>query len=100
MNGDQLNADWKQALQYAVKNGAKVVNMSFGGAYSAAEETLVNRAFDNGVLLVAAAGNENLEAKRYPCAYESVLCVASINITYSTKSDFSNYGSWVDVSAP
>jgi len=65
------------ALAYAAENGAKVVNMSWGcEADSTALAAAVSQAEADGLLLVAAAGNEGTGRLTYPAAYESVLAVA------------------------
>ncbi len=58
--GDERDKDVANAIRYAVDNGARVINMSFGKAYSpqkAAVDEAVAYAVENGVLLVHAAGN-------------------------------------------
>ncbi|MCY7352349.1 MAG: S8 family peptidase [Cytophagaceae bacterium] len=60
-NGDERDKDVANAIRYAVDNGAKVVNMSFGKAYSPQKEWVdeaVRYAQSKGVLLIHAAGNE------------------------------------------
>lgn len=60
-NGDERDKDVANAIRYAVNNGAKVVNMSFGKAYSpykAYVDAAVKYAKSKGVLLVHAAGND------------------------------------------
>lgn len=61
-NGDERDKDIANAIRYAVDNGAKVINMSFGKAYSpdkAVVDEAVRYAADKGVLLVHAAGNDS-----------------------------------------
>ncbi|AHM59856.1 subtilisin-like serine protease [Flammeovirgaceae bacterium 311] len=75
-NGDERDKDIANAIRYAVDNGARVINMSFGKAYSpdkAVVDEAVRYASDKGVLLVHAAGNDgknidtenNYPTKRY-----------------------------------
>ena len=52
-----------------------------------------------GAVVVAGAGNDNLNQAFYPAAYDNVLAVAG-TAEDDVKLNFSNYGSWVDVSAP
>ena len=100
-----------QGIDFAINNGAKVINMSLGtsgdDSVLASEITAAERA---GVLIVAAAGNDghDMDAttattnKTYPCAYtnSNVICVAALDQTYNLAS-FSNYGATsVDVGAP
>jgi thermitase len=87
-------------INWAVSNGAKVINMSLGVRASRTLETAVNNAWSKGVVLVAAAGNGGGQAKLYPGAYRNVIAVAATDNT-DAKASFSNYGaSWVDVAAP
>jgi len=85
---------------YATEAGADVINMSWGGGgTSNTALNIINAAYNAGVFLVAAAGNDNVETVFYPAGYANVLAVASTNSS-DIKSDFSNYGTWVNVSAP
>lgn len=89
-----------------------VVNMSFGtdilqdGIWkgllgrSATEEAAVNLAFNAGVVLVAAAGNDGTTEQLYPAAYDNVIAVGATDED-DFKATFSNYGpNWVSVGAP
>ncbi len=62
-NGDERDKDVANSIRYAVDNGAKIINMSFGKSYSpykkAAVDEAVKYAAKKGVLLVHAAGNSN-----------------------------------------
>ncbi|WP_224998180.1 S8 family peptidase [Cesiribacter sp. SM1] len=61
-NGDERDKDVANAIRYAVDNGARVINMSFGKSYSpdkAVVDEAVRYASDKGVLLVHAAGNDS-----------------------------------------
>lgn len=96
-----------EAINYAAKRGAHVVNLSLGASRESEflEDILENvsegeEGMPGGVVIVAAAGNENVNAPRYPAAGDvDVLAVASVNKNRK-KSTFSNYGRWVDVSVP
>ncbi len=88
------------AVIYAVLNGADVINMSYGGSdNSLFEKTLFDWAWDNGVVPIAAAGNNGSQVKQYPAAYESVIAIASTDPD-DRLSNFSQYGTWVDIAAP
>ncbi len=85
---------------YAADNGADVVSCSFfSDQVLPSEEDAVEYATANGVLIIAAAGNSSSVIPYYPGAYESVLGVAAFQ-NNGGKAGFSNWGSWVDVSAP
>ncbi len=87
-------------VSYAVDNGADVISMSFGGpSASALQEDVIKMAYDRGVVLVASAGNENINKKSYPAAFDEVIAVAATNKD-DDRAFFSNYGDWVDVAAP
>ncbi len=81
------------ALYYAVHNNANVVNMSFDLSYpSPALSQAISYANKAGVVLVAAAGNENTSARVYPASISgSVVGVASTT-DWDKRSSFSNYG--------
>jgi len=92
-NGDERDKDVANAIRYAVDNGAKVINMSFGKGYKFDKKTVdkaVKYAERKGVLLVHAAGNSNLntdEESNYPNKYKK---------DKRNKKPFSN---WIEVGA-
>lgn len=87
-------------IQYAANNGADVINMSWGGgSYSATEQNIINTIHNMGIVLVAAAGNDDVSTPHYPSAYTHVISVAATDEN-DKKSWFSNYGTTVDISAP
>lgn len=93
-------ANIASAIVWATDNGADVVSMSFGGTtVSQAVKNAIAYANAADVVLVAAAGNSNWSFLSYPAAYDGVLAVAASDKT-DVKAHFSNYGKWVDVSAP
>lgn len=87
-------------IDWAVNNGAKVINMSLGVRASRTLEAAVNNAWSKGVVLVAAAGNGGNQAQIYPAGYPNVIAVAATD-NNDVKASFSTYGaSWVDIAAP
>jgi subtilisin family serine protease len=88
-----------QSIYYAANNGADVISMSFGGGESQSEKNALDYAYSQGVVLVAAAGNDNSYTMGYPAAYENVIAVAATDAN-DKKALFSNYGDWVDIAAP
>jgi PKD repeat protein len=87
-------------IVYAVESGADVINMSWGGSGSSTTaQNIINYAYNQGIVLIAAAGNDNVSSPFYPANYNHVVAVASTT-TGDVKSSFSNYGNWIDVSAP
>lgn len=115
-NGDEYDKDIALAVRYAVDNGAKVINMSFGKSYTA-NKNMVDDAFryaeENGVLLVHAAGNDNKNidsANNFPTdimedktSVNNLVCVGASTISPKKKlpAGFSNFGNAnVDIFAP
>ena len=91
-------------LEYAAYNGANVISMSWGGNFvSELIWDAINYSYSKGALLIAAAGNSNSSHKHYPAAYDKVIAVGATDHNDSRANLGwwgSNYGSWVDVSAP
>ena len=89
------------ALFYAFDNGAKVINMSFGSYYE--NDPILDKAFDylyeNNIVLIASAGNDNTDTAHYPSGHPHVLSIAATNID-NNSTDFTNYGLDVDLAAP
>ncbi len=117
-DGDEYDKDVALAIRYAVDNGAKIINMSFGKSYSPEQawvDSAIRYAAQKDVLLIHSAGNEfyNLDIKKvYPNTYSpSFKDTANNVITVGASSDpslnnvlltdFSNYGAkTVDVLSP
>jgi subtilisin family serine protease len=115
-NGDEHDKDVALAIRYAVDNGAQVINMSFGKAYSPMAQWVhdaIQYADSKGVLLVHAAGNDNKNIDvepNFPTAKYDFQTVtlknfltigASTNDLKALKAEFSNFGtSSVDIFAP
>jgi subtilisin family serine protease len=116
-NGDERDKDVANAIRYAVDNGAKIINMSFGKGYSWDKKVVddaVKYAESKGVLLIHAAGNEakNIDVDvHYPCKkFENgkkeaanFIDVGALNWKDAeyVAAPFSNYGKkTVDVFAP
>jgi subtilisin family serine protease len=90
-----------QAIQYAANNGADVMNNSWGGG--APSQTITDAmqyAYDLGVVIVAAAGNSSMDASQFfPAQLPTVIAVSSLSPS-DTLSNFSDFGSKIDVAAP
>jgi cell wall-associated protease len=116
-DGDEYDKDVALAIIYAVDNGAKVINASFGKSYSPNKQWVydaIKYAAEKDVLIVHAAGNsgENIDVERnYPNDSDdlttefsdNVLTIGAISFNYNEKlpAGFSNYGKLnVDVFAP
>jgi hypothetical protein len=88
------------AYIYAADMGARIFSMSYyADSVSEAEKDALMYALRKGVLPIAAAGNANSVYPFYPAAYEMTMAVAAA-ATNLNKAGFSNFGSWVDVTAP
>jgi len=86
-------------IEYARNKGVEIINLSLGGyADSLTLQETVEAASETTVL-VGGAGNDNKEIPFYPAAYDAVVAVAGTDAA-DQKVDTSNYGAWVDVSAP
>lgn len=116
-DGDEYDKDIALAIRYAVDNGAKVLNTSFGKYYSPHAEWVydaIRYAAEHDVLIVNAAGNDGLDLDTvnvYPNDQfdngaeisDSFITVGALSFTYGEKmvASFSNYGKInVDVFAP
>ncbi len=116
-DGDEYDKDVALAIRYAVDNGAKIINTSFGKYYSPNAEWVydaIKYAAEHDVLIVNAAGNEaynlnerdvypNDAVNNGPEIADNFLTVGALNFKYGTEliANFSNYGNIdVDVFAP
>jgi thermitase len=89
-----------QGVVWAADHGAKVINMSLGAQFgSSTLEDAINYAWNKGVVIVAAAGNDASSTPFYPAAYPNVIAVASTDYN-DHLAPSSDYGDWVDVAAP
>jgi len=102
---DYTTAQSAEAIDYARRMGARVVNMSYGSAIEGEvgrdpfEEETIDLAFQQGVVFVAASGNDGHAGHHYPAAYPNVLSTGATRRD-GQRADFSNFGDTVDVSAP
>lgn len=95
---DPLSID--KAILYATAKGASILSCSFSGAYSEVTWRLIRNATEEGMVVVAAAGNSaTLANEVYPASYPGVLAVAATDSS-DIKAYFSNYGPTIDVAAP
>jgi len=89
-----------EGIIWATDHGADVINMSLGN-YASAEflHDAIRYAYDRGVVLIAASGNDNTDQPGYPAAYPEVFAVAATDAG-DNKAPYSNYGDYIDVAAP
>jgi subtilisin family serine protease len=93
-NGTGYLSNIVAALYYAVQHRANVVNMSFDLTPSSPSlNQAVSYANKAGVVLVAAAGNENTSARVYPASLNGYVVGIASTTDWDTRSSFSNYGS-------
>ncbi len=104
--GNVKTSAWIEGSTYAVRNGAQILNLSFGGTeYSITDSLQIQWLEKQNVLVVAAAGNSSEDSDvrpQYPASYtaDNLLSVAAIDQN-GDLADFSNYGrETVDVAAP
>ena len=102
--------DVSQAIRYAagLRNDsgtlpaqrADVINLSLGGgSFSQETQDLFIEVRNQGVIVIAAAGNNNTNIPFYPASYSGVVSVSAVNIN-KDKASYSNFGATVDVAAP
>jgi photosystem II stability/assembly factor-like uncharacterized protein len=94
-----------EGIVYAYRNGAKVINCSWGaqGGVSRFQQDVIDAATAAGALVVAAGGNSGLDndiSPHYPSSYRNVLSVGGLNSSDNGKAWFSNYGVSVPVYSP
>ena len=108
--GGGTGYDLIQALRYAAglsndsntlpAQKADIINLSLGGrGFSLAGQIAVNAVRAQGVIIVAAAGNENDSQLFYPASYDGVVSVSATDFV-NNRAPYSNFGSRVDVAAP
>ena len=99
-SGSFKRSDIINAIYYAADNGAKVINMSFGGpSYSSLVQSAIDYARAKGVVLFAAVGNDGNATMNYPAGYSNVIGVGATD-NQDNRATFSNYNTSVDISAP
>jgi thermitase len=93
-------ANVASAITYAADHEVKVINLSlaFNGSTSTLQNA-VNYAWNRGVVIVAAAANASTNTPYYPAALPNVIAVSAADQN-DNRASFSNYGNWIDVSAP
>lgn len=100
-----------QAIEHAVDNDAKVINMSLGGANPedgqlTALQDACDYAYENDVIIIAATGNNGTETNFYPASIDNVIGVGSIKVNtdgtafLEETASYSNYGVLTDIVAP
>jgi len=100
------NGDWTYAsdlidgINQCQNAGANVVNMSLGGVYaSSAERAAIDQFNADGILLVAAAGNDGSSSKAYPASYDAVVSVGAVDWR-GDRAYYSQTNDQVELAAP
>lgn len=99
--GESTAADVIRAVNYAVVDDSfDIINLSLGGySYNDVFAKAIKTAYEKGIIVFAAAGNEATSREHYPSDYEGAFSVASIN-RRGRASSFSNYGENIDFAFP
>jgi len=98
--GGIANNNLTIAINQAVYQGADIINLSLGSYNpTTAHQTAINRAVEEGVVVIAAIGNDGTNIKCYPAAYDNVIAVSAVDKDGSAAT-FSDFGDWSDLSAP
>lgn len=88
-----------QAIDYARQKGACAINCSWGSSNNGGIGAAVDAAIAAGMVFCVAAGNDNSSSQSYLSSRGDCIDIAATN-SNDVKAGFSNYGDWVDVSAP
>lgn len=94
-----------EAVNWAIEKKVNILHMSFGTKeYSEELEAVIEKAYDQGILIIAAAGNDGTAAEdestvEYPAAFDHVIAVGATN-TENKKTSTSSSGAELDVVAP
>ncbi len=107
---DGTSADVLEAVKYAAglendsgtvpNQPADIINLSLGGSsYSEAEADVFSQVRNQGIIVVAAAGNTSSSLPVYPAAYPGVISVSAVDIN-AELAPYSNFGTTIDVAAP
>jgi thermitase len=99
--GTGLTSDIANCINWVAGQGVKVISMSLGGGDNATLKAAVQRAYNNGngVLVVAAAGNDGDATLNYPAAYPEVVSVAATD-NKDHRASFSNANADVEIAGP
>ena len=98
-DGSGYVSDIVQGIEWCVANGIEIISMSLGGGDSPTMKEACDNAYEAGVLLVAAAGNEYGGPVIFPAAYDSVIAVSAID-SDNNLADFSSVGVEIELAAP
>ena len=99
-HGEGYEDDLANAIIHAVDRGADILSNSWGGyEQNALLRNAVKYAYENGVLVIAAAGNNARNVKPFPAGYDEVIAVTATD-EFDDPASFTNFGDWVELAAP
>ncbi|MHA1778269.1 MAG: S8 family serine peptidase [Candidatus Heimdallarchaeaceae archaeon] len=98
--GSGTISDIVAGIDWAIDNNMDIISMSLGSSSGDSSlEAAIDRAYNAGIVVVAASGNDGQEAISYPARYANAIAVGAIDSNHQLAS-FSNYGPEQDVVAP
>ena len=87
-------------VDWAVQNGMHIASMSLGGGrFSKTEEKAYQNAFNAGLLIICATGNDSATSISYPAGYASTMAIGAVDSALAIA-DFSNQGTGIHLVAP
>jgi uncharacterized repeat protein (TIGR02543 family) len=93
-----------EGIHYAVDQGADIINLSLGGTNAnSLTKSAIDKARSEGVIVVAASGNDGTDQKLYPASFDGVISVGAVDSTstiWDTEDAGSNYNDKIDLTAP
>jgi len=93
-------SDIAAGILYAAQKGADVINVSLGGASDSTTLRAAVESASQTAVVVAGVGNDGAETRLYPAAYDDFVLAVASTTSADSKAASSNYGAWVDVTAP
>ncbi len=98
--GSGTYSDIVAGIDWAISNNMDIISMSLGGsAGDTAMQDALQRAYDSGIVIVAASGNDYANSISYPARYSTVIAVGATDSS-DVRASFSNYGPELEVVAP
>lgn len=99
--GSGTYADVAEGIRFAADNGANVINLSLGGSASATYlKDALEYAYNKGVVIAAASGNDGQGVVSYPAAYDEFVIAVGATRYDRVRAPYSNYGVSLDLVAP
>lgn len=102
LDSDGVGSSYSVAsgIYHAIQQGANVINLSLATPEKdEVIEAAIQAAEAAGIVVIASTGNDNDQHKQYPAAHNTVISVTATDLS-DVKAPFSNYGSYVEMSAP